>query len=95
MSKINYSPKSLDDLNRIRVFLANKNQTAAKKAIQAIVDGIKELTHMPHVGKPVENTLLIRDWMIDFGKSGYVVRYHYDGEMIFVLAVRHQKEAGF
>lgn len=95
MSKINYSPKSLDDLNRIRLFLANKDQVAAKKAIQSIVNGIKELTHMPHVGKPIENTPLMRDWLIDFGKSGYVVRYHYDGEIIFVLAVRHQKEVGF
>jgi plasmid stabilization system protein ParE len=36
-----------------------------------------------------------RDWVIEFGRSGYIARYYIDGYMIIVLAVRHQKEAGF
>jgi len=36
------------------------------------------------------------DWVIDFGGSGYVVRYRYDSsKLVSVLAIRHQKEAGF
>lgn len=37
----------------------------------------------------------IRDWPLDFGDSGYVVRYRFDGELVTIMAVRHQKEAGF
>jgi plasmid stabilization system protein ParE len=33
--------------------------------------------------------------MIDFGDSGYVARYHFDGEVVTILAVRHQKEVGY
>jgi plasmid stabilization system protein ParE len=36
-----------------------------------------------------------RDWIIDFGDSGYVARYRLDASNLIILAVRHQKEAGF
>jgi plasmid stabilization system protein ParE len=35
-----------------------------------------------------------RDWIIDFGDSGYVARYRLDSQFVSVLAVRHQKEVG-
>jgi len=36
-----------------------------------------------------------REWPIDFGDSGYVARYRLDGDTVTILAVRHQKEAGY
>ncbi len=36
-----------------------------------------------------------REWLIGFGDSSYVARYRFDGEVVTILAVRHQKEAGF
>lgn len=33
--------------------------------------------------------------MIAFGDSGYVARCRIDGDAVTVLAIRHQKEAGF
>ena len=36
-----------------------------------------------------------RDWPINFGDSGYVVRYHFNGNEVTILAIRHQKEAGY
>lgn len=36
-----------------------------------------------------------REWLIEFGDSGYVARYRIDGDTVAILAVRHQKEAGF
>jgi plasmid stabilization system protein ParE len=36
-----------------------------------------------------------RDWVIDFGESGYVARYRVDAATVIILAVRHQKESGF
>ena len=35
-----------------------------------------------------------REWPIDFGNSGYLVLYHYDGSAVIVI-VRHQKEVGY
>jgi hypothetical protein len=36
-----------------------------------------------------------RYWLIDFGDSGYVARYRFTGETVTILALRHQKEAGY
>lgn len=48
------------------------------------------------IGRHVENMPdECREWLIGFGDSGYVVRYHFDGETVTILAVRHQKELGF
>ena len=39
----------------------------------------------------------MRELIIPFGDSGYVALYRYDSkaDTIYVLAFRHQKEAGF
>tara|TARA_B100000378_G_scaffold13978_1_gene11431 strand:- start:750 stop:905 length:156 start_codon:yes stop_codon:yes gene_type:complete len=51
---------------------------------------------LPHIGRLVEDLPAeYRDWMIDHGDSGYVARYRIDGDVVVVLAIRHQKEAGF
>jgi hypothetical protein len=36
-----------------------------------------------------------RELLIDFGDSGYVTRYRFDGEVVTILAMRHQKEVGY
>ncbi len=36
-----------------------------------------------------------REWIIDFGDSGYVARYHIGSNVVTILAVRHPKEVGF
>jgi hypothetical protein len=33
--------------------------------------------------------------MIDFGDGGYTALYWIDGDLVTVLAVRHQREAGY
>jgi len=37
----------------------------------------------------------MREWLIDFGNSGYVALYRIEGNTISILAVRHQKELGW
>ena len=36
-----------------------------------------------------------REWQIDSGDSGYVVLYRYHQQTAVILAVRHQREAGY
>lgn len=36
-----------------------------------------------------------RERLIDFGNSSYVALYRVDGETVAILAVRHQKKAGY
>jgi len=49
----------------------------------------------PLVGRIVEDGR--RELVISRGKTGYVALYRYDEarDIVFVLALRHQREAGF
>ena len=50
----------------------------------------------PEAGRPVENMdSVYREWPVTFGDSGYLVLYHYDGQSAVIVAVRHQREAGY
>lgn len=96
MPKVVYAPGALRDLQRLREFLRPKNPAASQRAAEAIIKAMKVLGHQPQIGRPVADMPEpYREWLIDFGDSGYVARYRFDGETVTILAVRHQKEVGF
>lgn len=96
MPQLIWSPLALLDVQHLYRFLAPKNQDAAKRAVTAIRQGVKVLSLQPGVGRPVEDMDdEFRDWIIDFGDSGYVVRYRLGSQYVTILSVRHQKEVGF
>jgi plasmid stabilization system protein ParE len=96
MPHLIWSPLALLDVQCLYHFLAPKNPDAAKRAVKAIRQGVKVLEQQPGIGRPVEDMDdEFRDWIIDFGDSGYVARYRIDQNYVTVLAVRHQKEVGF
>jgi plasmid stabilization system protein ParE len=69
---------------------------AAKRAVKVIRLGVRVLEQQPGMGRPVQDMDdEFRDWIIDFGDTGYVARYRVVQEVVIILAVRHQKEAGF
>ena len=96
MPRLIWTPSALVDVQRLYRFLVVKNPDAARRAVKAIRQGVKVLEQQPKVGRPVEDMdNEFRDWIIDFGDSGYVARYRVDPQFVSVLAVRHQKEVGF
>jgi len=91
-----WTPAALGDVERLHDFLKDKNPLAARRAVRAIREGLGLLADQPQVGRPVENMEPeFREWLISFGDSGYVTLYHFDGEDTVILAVRHQREAGY
>jgi plasmid stabilization system protein ParE len=95
MPRLNWSPASVLDIQRLYRFLAPKSPDAAKRAVRAIKEGVRVLTLQPGIGRPVgDMPESYREWLINFGSSGYVVRYRVDGDAVTVLTVWHQKEAG-
>ena len=97
MPQVRFASAALRDQERLRDFLRPKNPAASRRAATAIIDSVQILERQPHIGRPVEDLPEeFREWLIDFGDSGYVARYRYEGgELVTVLAIRHQKEAGF
>jgi plasmid stabilization system protein ParE len=96
MPRLIWSPAALQDMQRLHRFLAEQNGEAAKRAVKAIRAGVTILSQQPGVGRPVEEMASeFREWLIPFGEGGYAALYRYDGETAVILAVRHQKEAGY
>lgn len=96
MSQVKFAPGAIRDLQRLREFLRPKNPLAAKRAGETIFKALEILGRQPQIGRPVEDMAHdYREWLINFGNSGYVMRYRLDGNEITILAVRHQKEVGY
>ena len=97
MSRLIWSPSALLDVQqRLYRFLASKNIDAAKRAVKVLRHEVKMLGQQPGVGRPIEDMPDdFREWIIDFGDSGYVARYRINREAVTILAVRHQKEVAF
>lgn len=96
MPHLIWTPEALRDVRRLYQFLAPKNRLAAERAIQAIRTQVQVIGEHPAVGRPVEGMdPVFREWLVAFGDSGYLVLYHYDGQSAAILAIRHQREAGY
>jgi plasmid stabilization system protein ParE len=96
MPRLIWSPRALADVQRIYRFLAEKSKTAATRAVKAIRASTKTIEQHPEIGQPQEGMdEAYRQWLIDFGNSGYAMLYHYDGDTVLIVAVRHQREAGY
>jgi plasmid stabilization system protein ParE len=96
MPRLKWSQSALLDVARLHNFLAPKSRDAAKRAIKAIRQGVKVLSKHPEIGRPVEEMAPeFREWVIEFGHGAYVALYHFDGNEIMILAIRHGREAGY
>ena len=96
MPRLIWSRQALLDVQRLYRFLASKNRDAAKRAVSAVRQGVRVLAFQSRIGRPVDDMPdEFREWMIDFGDSGYLVRYRIGSDAITILAVRHQREVGF
>lgn len=96
MPRLIWSPAALLDVQRLHRFLATKNPAAAKHAVKTIRESVKLIAVQPEIGRPMaEMEPEYREWPIEFGDSGYLTLYRYDGHTAVILAVRHQKEMGY
>jgi plasmid stabilization system protein ParE len=57
----------------------------------------KLLETSPVIGRLTEQPPELRELIIPFGGSGYVALYRYEAseETVYILAFRHQREAGY
>jgi plasmid stabilization system protein ParE len=96
MPQLIWSPAALRDVDRLYRFLADKNPEAARRAAKSIREAMKIMRDQPGIGRPIADMEPgFREWLIPFGDSGYVSLYRFNGETAVMLAVRHQREAGY
>lgn len=95
MARITYAPRAVLDLERLRDFIAEKDPEAALAAAEAIVEAVSVLERHPLIGRPAEAGM--RELVIARGRTGYVALYDWLEaiDTVVVLALRHQREAGY
>jgi addiction module RelE/StbE family toxin len=91
---LSYASQALADLERISDFLSESGLNALE-TLDLIDEAIAILSRHPLIGRQAESGL--RELVISHGTTGYVALYSYEAEhdAILVLAIRHQREAGF
>lgn len=96
MARVIWSVRALGDLGRFDAFLRSKSPRAAERAVATVQEAVSLLPQMPHKGRPVQRGGIDeREFPVRFGSGGYLIRYRVREEDIFIIAVRHFREAGF
>lgn len=86
---------AVNDLVRLRQFIAEKNPDAAQRAAAAIKEAIYRLQEYPAVGKPIADLIDYRDLFIRFGAGGYILRYRVHADTVYIVHIRHYREVDF
>ncbi|WP_303193336.1 type II toxin-antitoxin system RelE/ParE family toxin, partial [uncultured Desulfovibrio sp.] len=72
------------------------SEEAAIGAIKAIREKVLLLEQFPNAGRPADDMEPeYRELLIPFGGAGYVLVYEVLGNSVYILALKHQKEAGY
>lgn len=96
MPRLIWTPAALGDIQRLYRFLNSKNPLAARRAARAIKAGVRGLAQIPEAGRPIGPAEAdLRERVVAFGRDGYVALYRFDGGIVYLLAVRHGREAGY
>ena len=95
MALIAYSEQAFRDFERIFDFAATEDPSLAASVVDVIQEAVSILERHPLIGRPAEHGL--RELLISRGKTGYAALYRYleRSDVVLVLALRHQREAGY
>lgn len=93
--RIEWLDSAIYDLQRLRNFILPHDKDAAQRVFQLIKRAVTPLLTHPHIGKPAEDLSDFHDLVIPFGASGYVIRYRIEADTVFIVAIKHCREAGF
>ncbi len=89
--KITYTLEAIDDLVRLRAFIADKNPQAAQRVAQNLQKKINQLKTFPLIGVGVEGSPdpeVVRDLIT----GHYIVRYLLPANQVHILRIWHHKE---
>lgn len=95
MNELQYAEQALCDIERVTAFLLAIDPIAAPDTADIILEALNILTHSPEIGRKVAHGR--RELVISRGRTGYLALYQFfpQRQRVLVLAVRHQREAGY
>lgn len=95
MTELVFAAQALQDLGRLSDFLLDTDPQAAHDTASLIFDALDILLQHPEIGRKVHFGQ--RELVISRGRTGYLALYRFLPHLdrILVLALRHQREAGY
>lgn len=96
MPHLKWTDNALGGVRKAYEFLAEHDTDAAKAAVKAIKEQSLILIDFPEAGRPADDLdPEHRELIIPFGASGYILVYEVIADYVLILAVKHQREAGY
>jgi toxin ParE1/3/4 len=89
---IRLSPDAVLDVERLRAFLDQNNLDVAQRALAQIWTAIERLQEFPALGVPTKDAN-VRQIVVRFGASGYIVRYVAEPDDIVITRIWHGRAA--
>ncbi len=95
MARVQITVRALADLERLFDFLAEYNPKQARERMLSVRRAFELLADHPLLGRQAEDGR--RELILSRGRFGYVAKYRWvpAEDVILILAVRHQLEAGY
>ncbi|MCV3735574.1 type II toxin-antitoxin system RelE/ParE family toxin (plasmid) [Rhizobium sp. TRM96647] len=91
--RLRYTEEALEDFDRLYDFLIAYDVALAERASSAIQSALAMLTEFPFSCRKAQGDPLLRELLVPFGSSGYVVLFRIeDARTVTIAAVRHQRE---
>lgn len=95
MARVEITREALADFERLFDFLAEHDPRQARARMLSVRQALALLADHPLLGHEAEDGR--RELVLSRGRHGYIAKYRWlpAEEVVLVLAVRHQREAGF
>jgi plasmid stabilization system protein ParE len=95
MAHVQITTRALADLERLFDFLADHDPKLARERMLSVRRAFEVLADHPLLGRQAEDGR--RELILSRGKFGYVAKYRWvpADDVVLILAVRHQREAGY
>ena len=95
MARVEIAARALLDLERLFEFIAAVDPVRAREHIASVRRAFELLAEHPLLGRVAEQGR--RELVLSRGRYGYIAKYRWlpADDVVLVLAVRHQREAGY
>ena len=95
MARVVVTARALADPERLFDFLVEENPRRARQQLSSVRKALELLAEHPLLGRDAEDGR--RELALSRGRSGYLAKYRWlpREDVVLILAVRHQREAGF
>jgi plasmid stabilization system protein ParE len=95
VARVEITTAALRDLERLFDFIAAEDPIRARAQMRSVRRAFEVLADHPLLGRPAEDGR--RELVLSRGRYGFIAKHRWlpTDEVVLILAVRHQREAGY